>query len=194
MDAVDISRRLGDLIRWARVVSVDRDAARCTVDAGTGEAGPLPWLAGRAGAVRIWSPPTEGEQVMVLCPHGDIAAGVVLLGVFSDAMPAPSSDDLVLMQFDDGCALSYDQTAKELRADLPGGGKVFIVADGGVEIDGPLHVTGKITADDDLSVAGDIAVDRDVVAEGDVKAGSISLTDHTHSGVQSGTSSTGAAQ
>lgn len=46
----------------------------------------------------------------------------------------------------------------------------------------------------DVTVTGKVTVSGDVTAQGDVKAGSISLKTHTHSGVQTGSGSTGAPQ
>ncbi|MCE0744599.1 phage baseplate assembly protein [Acetobacter sicerae] len=51
-----------------------------------------------------------------------------------------------------------------------------------------------VTIQGDLSVSGDTTVGGSVVAKGDVKAGSISLEDHTHSGVKAGSDSTGGPQ
>lgn len=46
----------------------------------------------------------------------------------------------------------------------------------------------------DVKVNGKVTVSGDVDSQGDVKAGSISLKTHTHSGVQPGSGSTGAPQ
>lgn len=53
----------------------------------------LPLIALRAGGVnggRTWHPPVVGEQRTVLAPGGDLAQAVVLLGLYSDAMPQGS--------------------------------------------------------------------------------------------------------
>ena len=48
-DRPDITRLIGDLIRYARVVSVDAVGPSCRVSVGGVEIGPLPWLAPAAG-------------------------------------------------------------------------------------------------------------------------------------------------
>lgn len=60
----------------------------------------------------------------------------------------------------------------------------------GIAISSPLVV--KIEAD--AQITGNLSVGGSVTADGDVKAGSISLESHTHSGVQAGSSNTGKPQ
>lgn len=189
----DDLRALSNLIRYGTVDSVDHQAKRAVVRVGGVLTKPLPWLAARAGNVSIWSPPSVGEQVMVLAPNGNLGAAAVLAGIFSDASPAPASAsaDNVVILADDGAEIIYDRAAHKLQATLPAGGTVDLTAPGGVTITGDVTITGKVT------IAGDVAIDGKTDATGtitsasDVKAGSISLKNHKHSGVQSGSSKTG---
>ncbi|MFD1949905.1 phage baseplate assembly protein V [Sphingomonas arantia] len=168
-DPSDTQRLIGDAIRLGTIETVDRAAATCTVRIGDLLTDEVPWLAFRAGGSCAWSPPTIGEQCLLLCPEGDTASGVVLLGLYSDANPAPSSaDKLDLLRFADGAEISYDAVAHRLTAKLPAGGSATIDAPGGIELIGPVTITGKVTVSDD------------VVADG------ISLKSHVHAGVQSG--------
>lgn len=158
------------LIRFGSVAAVDLAAARCTVALDEGVvSGPVRWIEPRAGATRTWSPPSVGEQVLLLCPCGEIGAGVVLRGVVCDAFP-PAGDDAfeVLGAFADGARLSYDPSGHVLTFALPVGGV--------------------------LRVVGDLAVSGKVVASGDVLAGGVSLVGHHHAGVQPGTGLSGAPQ
>lgn len=169
------------LIRLGTIAGVDLAAARCTVEIDDGvETPPLRWIEWRMGKTRAWSPPSEGEEVVLLCPAGEIAGAVVLRGLVNDAFPAPSSDPVDLIEFEDGSALFYDAEASELVLNLQG--KLRIIAPDGVEIDGDVSIEG------DLIATGTITGETDVIADG------ISGKDHTHSGVQSGASSTGGPQ
>lgn len=171
------------MIRLAAIASVDLAAARCTVQFDDGiESGPVRWIEGRMGSTSIWSPPTIGEQVVLLCPAGEIAAGVVLRGLACDAFAPPSNAALDLMRFGDGAVLSYDADAHALVVNLPAGSTVAITADGGVTVNGP------------VTINGDFQVNGAITATGDVQAGSISLQSHVHTGVQSGSSNTGGPQ
>lgn len=169
----DIQRLVGDLVRFGTIASVDHGARTCTVEIGDMVAGPLPWLALRAGKVRIWSPPSVGEQVALLCAEGDTNAGIVLPALYSDAFPSPSaSPDMVTIAFDDGAVLSYDMAVSALAMSVLG--SVSIDAPGGVTINGDIALTGTLTASEDVVASGK------------------SLKNHKHGGVQAGGAQTGA--
>ena len=114
----------------------------------------LPWFAAAAGAAAAWDPPSQGEQVMVLCPSGDPRRGVALRGIYSAANPAPGDGaGEHVRTYPDGAEIAYDAVVGELRAVLPAGGSAALTAPGGVTITGDLTVTG------DLAVSGDLTQD-----------------------------------
>lgn len=156
----DRDRQIGDIARMGVIESVDLAAARVTVAIGDLVTGPLPWLAMRAGSVKIWAPPSAGEQVLVIFPEGDIAAGVVLPGIYCEDNAAPTAEDLVWIEFADGSKVTFDHESHELSVVLPVDGKLRVVGD--------IEVTGKITASEDVLV------------------GPVSLKDHVHLGVTPG--------
>jgi phage baseplate assembly protein V len=187
---------LVNLIRYGTVQSVDIDRARVTVAVGGLTTKPIPWIAARAGAVRTWSPPSRGEQVLVLSPGGNLGAGVALTGIFYDqcAKPADGTADNVLLAFGDGAVLLYDHVAHLLKGTLPAGGHVELTAPGGfrlvgdIDIDGKLHVTQAVTCDATVRAA------QDITSDADVKAGDISLRNHPHDKVQPGSGVSGKPQ
>src|SRR3546814_12407440 len=129
------------------VCSSDLANATCTVKSGDIVTGELPWVAQRAGRIRHWCPPTEGEQFLLLCPEGDIENGLVIVGLYSAACPAPStSPDLSIIDYPDGAVISYDFAAHSLKAILPPGGPVALMAEAGGSISRAPAATGKITA------------------------------------------------
>jgi phage baseplate assembly protein V len=171
----DIQRLIGDVVRLGTIATVDHAGARCTVTVGDLSTGPIPWLSAAAGSTTYWSPPSVGEQVILLCPEGDIARGMALRGIFSTANAAPSaSETLELVRFVDGATLFYDTNAHQLRANLPAGGKATIKAPAGITLAGPVTVKGPLTVEDAIK------------ASGDVVAGSVSLQKHLHDKVQPG--------
>lgn len=104
----------------------------------------------------------------------DLSDGVCFVGLTSRAKPLSGiSTSTAQFRSDDGA------TMVELDA---AGHAVRIVGSGGITLDGPVHATGAITADSTIT------------AKGDVKAGSISLQSHKHSGVQPGSGMTGGPQ
>ncbi len=183
MTAISDPRRLaGNLIQLGTIDHVDLAAATCRVRVGEIETGDLPWLAARAGATRIWSAPSVGEQCLLLCPEGDMEGGIVLPGLFSDANPAPAADARDGIRFGDGATLFYDAAGAGLTLTLPGGRPLTIVAPAGISLTGPVKVDG------DLDCTAKITAATDVVGGGK------SLKDHVHTKVQAGTAISGPPQ
>ena len=92
----DLERRLVNMVRVGTVATVDTSAALCRVQYDTDEVGGevrtgwLPWATHRAGRDQDWWAPSVGEQVVVVAPSGDLAAGIVGFALYSAAHPAPS--------------------------------------------------------------------------------------------------------
>ncbi|HZG32463.1 MAG TPA: phage baseplate assembly protein V [Sphingopyxis sp.] len=172
------------LIRFGVVASVDLDAGRVVMALGDPDeeeltTPPLRWFAWRAGATRSWSPPTEGEQGMILCPEGELALGIVLFGINSDDFPAPGSTIEELVEFADGARIAYDPESHTLTAALPGGSTVDVTADQ-VNITGDAAIAGNVAITGDLTVTGTITADTDVIGGGK------SLKNHKHTAVTAG--------
>ncbi len=167
----DTSGLIGDLCRLGTIETVDLASARATVKLGDVLSPPCPWLE-MAGAYRSWCPPGVGEQVLVLCPEGDIAHAVILRGLFSTNFPAPANDGKAVIQMPDGTTIVYDPQSHDLAITLAGG-SCTISAPQGLSITGPVNITGTLNASED------------------VLAGGISLKSHKHSGVQAGAAQTG---
>lgn len=142
----DHARRLESLIRPGVISEIDHAAARCRVTTGGLTTDWLPWISRRAGATRDWNPPTQGEQVLVVSPSGETGAGFVILGIYSDANPAPSSSpDEHLWLFPDGARILYNHKTGALQVSgvkLCSVESASIVLRGSVTIDGPVTQTG----------------------------------------------------
>lgn len=192
MRPVPDNRAAAQLVRLGTVIAVDLAAARCRVRYGdpdsedVAETGWIRWLAPRAGALRIWSPPSIGEQVILLCPESQIGLGVAVPGVWWNDFPPPASAALDLLEWDDGAKISYDSAAKALEIDLPAGATVRVLSPGGVTIEAAAGITLK----GDVSIEGDVAVSGQITAQGDVIGEGKSLANHRHGGVQSGSAQT----
>lgn len=174
---------LSDLIRKGRIHSVT--GTLCTVETGDLITPPLPWIAGRAGNTRTWSPPAVGEQCLLICPEGETENGVVLAGLNCDAFPAPDdTPDRDVTLYADGARITYDAGAHALTATLPAGGTAAITAPGGM----------TIKADSGIKITGDVEITGNLKASEDVTAAGISLKTHSHSGVKAGTDLSGKPQ
>jgi len=186
----DLYRLLSNLIRLGTIAEVDHAAARCRVQSGDVLTAPLPWLSARAGTSAVtWDAPSVGEQVVMLSADGDLCAAVVLTGVYSNAVPAPSaSETLHTRHYIDGAVIEYDHAAHALHAMLPAGGTAALSAPGGITITGDVQITGNVQIDGNTGITGTATADMDVIAAG------ISLKTHKHSGVQSGGALSGPPQ
>lgn len=201
-------------MRKGSILAVDYDAALCRVSVGdpddeTGslQTNWLPWFAIAAGDTRDWRPPTEGEQVMLLCPMGDPAQGVVLCGFYSDAFPAPDNAATTHKRvYRDGASLTYDHAAHVLTVDLPAGATINVTApdavnvntkaatvtadtvklDADVTVTRSMTVLGPLTFESGMTGRGGAAggatmtIDGAADFSGEVKSQGISVPRHTH--------------
>ena len=187
----DIPADIAGLVRIGTVASVDLAAARCVVrygdpeDDAPAQTSPIRWLAPRAGLTRIWSPPSVGEQVLLLSPDGQVGAAVAVMGLVQDAFPPLGSTTAEMIEFADGARITYDAEAGELKAILPAGATAEIDAPGGITL------RGNVTIEGDVSITGKVDVSETLTAADDVIADGISLTDHIHGAVKAGTDKSG---
>ncbi|MET0322532.1 MAG: phage baseplate assembly protein V [Duganella sp.] len=197
MNPTELFRLILNLIRKGAVIAVDHDNEVCRVECGELQTNWIRWISLAAGETRDWNPPTVGEQVLVLSAGGDMADGIVLRGISSADVPAPShTPSAHTRTYPDGARIEYDHASHALAAALPDGATVLLTAPGSVtvktanatvEADQVLVKASTITLDAPTTkCTGDLAVAGTVKADVDVLAGNISLAKHPHSGVKSG--------
>ena len=190
----DIPADIAQLVRIGTVTVVDLVEARCIVRYGDpdedepAETPPIRWLQSRAGATRSWSPPTIGEQVLILAPDGQIGSAIALAGIVQDAFPSLGWQSEQGFEFSDGAKITYDPERSALSAMLPAGATALVEAPGGITLRGPLTVEGDVTIDGAATATGKVEAGGDMIASG------ISLTNHTHGAVAAGTAQTAKPQ
>lgn len=202
----EITRRLENIVRKGTVEEVRLGTpARVRVTSGDNTTDWLPWIALRAGGTdggRRWHPPVKGEQCVIFSPGGDMAQGVVMLGMYSDDMPQGSEQaecertdwdeenffewlrgvltvyctEAMHLSVADQCLLDMD--TESIRMATPNtsihmsGSTVTIKAGGATLTIGPEQITSNV----------------DIVAQG------VSLVNHVHRGVRSGSDLSGVPQ
>ncbi|OEC72706.1 baseplate assembly protein [Pseudomonas sp. AP19] len=180
-DFAALSRMLENLIRLGVIAEVQMEPPRVKVKTGELTTAWLPWIAPRAGTDQVWDPPTEGEQVMLFSPSGQLANGVAVTGLFSDHIPANGKRaGLHRRTYADGTVIEYDSIAHHLNATLVGGGTTNLISKGGINIVGPITHQGDYTQTGNQNITGRVDVSDDVVAAG------VSLVNHLTSGVKQG--------
>ena len=78
-DISELFRRINNLVRVGKVVSVDYGKAKAKVKIGDNITDYLPWLTPSTCA---WIPLKNGEQVVVLSPNGDLRFGIILPALY----------------------------------------------------------------------------------------------------------------
>jgi phage baseplate assembly protein V len=178
-------RRLENLARVGTITEVRHSGRpRCRVRLGDNTTDWLPWIAGRAAGSRgsCWWPPEPGEQCVVLAPGGDLAQGVVMLGTYSDAMPAPAQEPGVnRTQWTADAFAEYRREQLTIRTERA----IVLEAGDGCRIAmGPDGIT--------LQVAGAVLhIGPDgITSTVDIHAEGVSAVHHVHGGVRRGTDPT----
>jgi phage baseplate assembly protein V len=215
----ELERTRANLLQVGTIAEADYAAARVRVLMGGLTSAWLPWTAARAGGDRTWAAPEVGEQVLVACPDGDPASGVVLGAIYQAAHAAPADNaDTTRTVYSDGAVVEYDRAAHAMAVTLPSGGTLAVTApggvtvnaDGGVTVNAPGDVTitaplTKIVGNLELSgvlttgtgaggggtIHGDLHIIGGLDTTLDVVADTISLQEHIHDGVQPGSGNTG---
>ena len=153
----ELARLIENLIRLGTVAEVQVEPPRVRVKTGNVTTAWRPWFALRAGADREWDPPTIGEQVILFSPSGNLAQGVVLTGLFSDANPANGDrEGLHRRTYRDGAVIEYDSIAKHLRATLPGTAEV--IAEGDIDVTSNANISAVALGDINLNSGGNIQI------------------------------------
>lgn len=129
----DQANRLANLIRFGLIAEVDLTAtpARARVEIEDGWVSDwLPVFQLSAGRVMSWSAPVQGEQVVILSPSGELAAGAALRGLNFDGRPAPSAEELltILASWEDGASDTYDEATGEREIVVPAAGRLAVKA------------------------------------------------------------------
>lgn len=190
MDIADINRRLDNLIRLGVIdrLNYERPEFPCArVRCGNLLTNWLPLASVRAGQDGEHDPYEVGEQVIILCPCGTLEQGVIVASLFSQQRPAPSTSPTIhRRQYRDGAIIDYDTANHALTATLPAGGTVTATASGGFWLTGNVTIQGNLSTVGQMESSGAIHSQQSISADDDVKAQSVSLLHHNHTGVRSG--------
>lgn len=199
MDIAQLSRLLENLIRFGTVEEVV--GHRCVVKSGNLTTQPLKWIHARAGETKTWTAPTRGEQCVILSPSGEIANGVVIVGISSNNNPPPTENQSEhVFDFPDGARISYNHDSGAL--DAIGIKTANIQASVSVTFDTPeTFCTGKLTVADLLTYSNGIAgtgggngntITGDFNhTDGRLTSNGVTVHDHYHDNVQPGSGNSG---
>lgn len=154
----ELERRISRVVQVGTVKSVDYENKLVQVTVGERDSAWLRFTTQRAGEDVTWWPPTEGEQVMVFAPNGNILSAVIGNSLYQQTHDAPAEQGTVrrtLMR--DGAEWLYDTQAKKLTINLPGDAEINVAGNATVTVggDATFNVTGKVA----VTAGGEATVD-----------------------------------
>ncbi len=195
----DNARRLEQIIRIGTIADIDHARALCRVACGNLTSDWLPWRELRTGATRTWNPPTLGEQCEWISPSGNSdGGGYVAAGLYSANAPSTDPHETLTI-YPDGARISYNHGSGALN--VSGIKTATVQATEHVTVDCPEStLTGNVTIKGDLTIEGKtqakalLSYASGMTGKGGATINGIAFETHTHSGVQSGGSKTGAPQ
>lgn len=116
MEIAELIRLLENVVRTGTVTEIDEEKWRVRVQSGGLSPNWMRWTAQRAGAFKVWVPPSIGEQVWFLCLGGNTDIAFIGGSLYSDDNPAPgaSRNEMVVIA-PDGAKFRYDATAGALQ-------------------------------------------------------------------------------
>lgn len=159
--ARELPAALSNMIRLGTVMAVQPLPPRVRVMSGDIQTDWIRWGEQRAGAdISTWTPPSKGEQVVLLCPEGDIAQAIVICSLPSDDQPpAGSATGLQRTRYADGTQVDYDSNTSTLTVHAGAGGLSIVVGTAGLQASDSITLdTPTITCTGAVEVAGDATI------------------------------------
>ena len=186
MELAELIRLLENVVRTGRVTEIDEEKWRVRVQSCGLNPNWMRWTAQRAGAFKVWVPPSIGEQVWFLCLGGNTDIAIIGGSLYSDDNPAPGvSRNEMVVTAPDGATFRYDAEVGALR--VAGIKSATIEASVKVTLDTPeVDCTNLLRAKNlDISEGGEMRGNFNHTG-GAFKSNGVQVDDHDHGGVEHG--------
>lgn len=184
----ELQRLIDNLIRIGTVTAVR--SGECRVKTGDLITNWRPYAAARAGKNRTRHRLSIGEQVLLLSVSGDLRNAYIVGPIYCDAFPEPLADDdnpdLDRTEYSDGAIIEYNPATGALNAN--GIKSANIEASVAVKL-----ITPMVECTQALKVGSTIEAGGKITAP-TAKIGGIEVTTHKHSGVSTGSGTSGSPQ
>ncbi len=184
--SAELMRLLANILRVGVVAEVSPKTWRVRVKSGELLTDWLRWNTQRAGAFKVWIPPSIGEQVWLGCLGGNPETAVIIGSLYSDENPAPGSSlQEIVITAPDGARFRYDAAASALEA--VGMKTAQVSAATRITLDTPEVIctnkltTGTLEVQEGGEMRGNIAH-----SGGAFTSNGVQVDDHEHGGVQRG--------
>ncbi|ENZ8713757.1 phage baseplate assembly protein V [Klebsiella aerogenes] len=186
MDIAELIRLLENIGRTGTVTKIDEENWRVRVQSGGLETTWLRWNAQRAGAFKVWVPPSIGEQVWLLCLGGNTDTAIIGGSLYSDDNPAPGATrNEMVVTAPDGARFRYDAEVGALQ--VAGIKSAVIEASVIVTLDTPeVNCTNLLRAKNlDITEGGEMSGNFNHKG-GKFISNGVQVDDHDHGNVERG--------
>ncbi|AQL15384.1 baseplate assembly protein [Klebsiella variicola] len=186
MDIAGLLRLLENIARTGTVTEIDEEKWRVRVQSGGLETTWLRWNAQRAGAFKVWVPPSIGEQVWFLCLGGNTDVAFIGGSLYSDDNPAPGvSRNEMVITAPDGAMFRYDAEAGALQ--VKGIQTAVVEASVKVTLDTPEVECTNLLTTKHLNVTDGGEMHGDITHTGGAfTSNGVQVDDHGHGAVERG--------
>lgn len=186
MDIAELIRLLENIARTGTVTEIDEKKWRVRVQSGGLGTTWLRWTTQRAGAFKIWVPPSIGEQVWFLCLGGNTDVAFIGGSLYSDDNPAPgTSRNEMVVTAPDGAKFRYDAEAGALQ--VKGIKSAVVEASVKITLDTPEVECTNLLTTKNLNVTEGGEMHGDVTHTGGAfTSNGVQVDDHNHGEVERG--------
>ena len=186
MDIAELIRLLENVVRTGTVTEIDEGKWRVRVQSGELETTWLRWNAQRAGAFKVWVPPTIGEQVWFLCLGGNTDVAFIGGSLYSADNPAPGvSRNEMVVTAPDGAKFRYDAEVGALQ--VKGIKSAVVEASVKITLDTPEVECTNLLTTKNLNVTEGGEMHGDITHTGGAfTSNGVQVDDHNHGEVERG--------
>ncbi|HCQ7474755.1 phage baseplate assembly protein V [Klebsiella michiganensis] len=186
MDIAELIRLLENVVRTGTVTEIDEGKWRVRVQSGELETTWLRWNAQRAGAFKVWVPPTIGEQVWFLCLGGNTDVAFIGGSLYSADNPAPgASRNEMVVTAPDGAKFRYDAEVGALQ--VKGIKSAVVEASVKITMDTPEVECTNLLTTKNLNVTEGGEMHGDITHTGGAfTSNGVQVDDHNHGEVERG--------
>ncbi|HCL6211335.1 phage baseplate assembly protein V [Klebsiella variicola] len=186
MEIAELLRLLENVARTGTVTEIDEEKWRVRVQSGGLETTWLRWNAQRAGAFKVWVPPSIGEQVWFLCLGGNTDVAFIGGSLYSEDNPAPgASRNEMVVTAPDGATFRYDAEAGALQ--VKGIKSAVVEASIKITLDAPEVECTNLLTTKNLNVTEGGEMRGDIThTVGAFTSNGVQVDDHSHGEVERG--------
>lgn len=186
MEIAELIRLLENVARTGTVTEIDEGKWRVRVQSGELETTWMRWNAQRAGAFKVWTPPSIGEQVWFLCLGGNTDVAFIGGSLYSDDNPAPgASRREMVVTAPDGARFRYDAEAGALQ--VKGIKSAVVEASVKITLDTPEVECTNLLTTKNLNVTEGGEMRGDITHTGGAfTSNGVQVDDHSHGEVERG--------